>query len=54
MAGGMGMPRTSRGLSTDEEGETAEVGEPPEGDEEAVVVSTLPVLCDSHVEVLLL
>jgi hypothetical protein len=39
----------------DEEGETAEVREPPEGDEEAV--STLPVLCvscDSRVEVLLL
>jgi hypothetical protein len=38
-------------------GETAEVGEPPEGDEEAVVVSTLPVLrvsCDSRVELLLL
>ena len=37
-------------------GETAEVGEPPEGDEEAVV-STLPVLrvsCGSRVEVLLL
>ena len=29
------MPRTSLGLGTDEEGETAEVGEPPEGDEEA-------------------
>jgi hypothetical protein len=41
----------------DEVGETAEVGEPPEGDEEVVVVSTLPVLCvswDSQVEVLLL
>jgi hypothetical protein len=38
-------------------GETAEVGEPPEGDEEVVIVSTLPVLrvsCDSRVEVLLL
>ena len=55
--GRMGMPRTSRGLGPDEVGETAEVGEPPEGDEEAVVVSTLPVLCvscDSRVEVLLL
>jgi len=33
------------------------VGEPPEGDEEAVVVSILPVLrvsCDSGVDVLLL
>lgn len=38
-------------------GETVEVGEPPQGDEEAVVVSTSPVLrvsCDSQVEVLLL
>ena len=49
------MPRTSWGLGTDEEGETAEAGEPPDGDEEAV--STLPVLhasCDSRVDVLLL
>ena len=36
----MGMPRTSCGLGTDEEGETAEVEEPPEGDK----VSTFPVL----------
>jgi hypothetical protein len=38
-------------------GEATEVGEPPQGDEEVVVVSTLPVLrvsCDSQVEVLLL
>jgi hypothetical protein len=51
----MGIPRTSCGLGTDDVGETAEVGEPPEGDEEAD--STLPVLCvswDSRVEVLLL
>ena len=34
-------------------GETAEVGEPPEGEEEAVIFSTLPVLSDSHVDVLL-
>jgi hypothetical protein len=51
--------RVSHPASTllDEVGETAEVGEPPEGDEEAIVVSTLPVLrvsCDSRVEVLLL
>ena len=48
------MPRTSCGLGTDEEGETADVGE-PDGDEEAV--SILPVLrvsCDSRVDVLLL
>jgi hypothetical protein len=40
---GMGMPRTvhPEGFDTDEVGETAEVGEPPEGDKEAVVVSTL-------------
>jgi hypothetical protein len=38
-------------LGTDEVGEMAEVGEPPEGDEEAV--STLPMLWDSRVEVLL-
>jgi hypothetical protein len=47
------MPRTSCGHGTDEEGETADVGE-PDGDE---AVSTLPVLrvsCDSRVEVLLL
>jgi hypothetical protein len=48
------------GHGTDEVGETAEVEEPPEDDvrdEEAVVVSTLPVLCvscDSPVELLLL
>ena len=33
------------------------MGEPPEGDEEGVIMSTLPVLCvscDSRVEVLLL
>lgn len=38
-------------------GETAEVGEPPEGDDEADIVSTLPVLrvsCNSRVGVLLL
>jgi hypothetical protein len=35
-------------------GETAEVGEPLEGDEEVVIVSTLPVLRDSRVDVLLL
>jgi hypothetical protein len=29
-------------------GETAKTGEPPEGEVEAVVVSTLPVLCVSH------
>jgi len=29
-------------------------GEPPEGDEEALVVSALPVLRDSRVDVLLL
>jgi hypothetical protein len=57
--GSMGMPCTvhPEGFDMDEVGETAEVGEPPEGDEEAVVVSTLPVLCiswDSRVEVLLL
>jgi hypothetical protein len=34
----MGMPHTSWGLGKDE------VGEPPEGDEEAVVVTTLAVL----------
>ena len=34
-------------------GETAEVGEPPEGKEEAVIFSTLPVLSNSHVDVLL-
>jgi hypothetical protein len=48
------MPRTSCGIGTDDEGDTADVGE-PDGDEE--VVSTLPVLrvsCDSRVEVLLL
>jgi hypothetical protein len=53
----MGMPRTSYGLGTAELGETAEVGEPAEGDDEAVVVFTRPVLrvsCDSRVEVLLL
>jgi hypothetical protein len=53
----MSIPRTSCGLVTDEEGETAEMGEPSEGDDEAVVVSTLPVLrvsCDSRVDVLLL
>ena len=47
------MPCTSRGLGTDEEGETAKVGEPPDGDEE--VVSILPVLCvscNSRVDVL--
>jgi hypothetical protein len=45
----------ARGLSTDEEGETAEVGEPPEDDDEEVVASTLPVLrvsCNSWVGVL--
>jgi hypothetical protein len=50
----MGMPRTSCGLGTDEGAETAEM-EPSEGDDEAVVASTLPVLrisCDSRVEVL--
>ena len=39
-----GMPRMSGGLSTDGVGETAEVGEPAEGNEEVVVVSALPVL----------
>ena len=29
-------------------------GEPPKGNEKAVIVSALPVLCDSRVEVLLL
>ena len=51
------MPRTSCGLGADDVGETAETGEPAEGDEEAVPDSTLPVLrvsCDSRVEVLLL
>jgi hypothetical protein len=50
------MPRTSCGLGTDEVGETAETGEPAEGDEEAVI-SALPELCvsrDSRVDVLLL
>jgi hypothetical protein len=48
---------TSSGLGTVEVGETAETGGPPEDDEEAVVLTTLPVLrisCDSRVEVLLL
>jgi hypothetical protein len=42
----MGMPRTvyPEGFGMDEVGETAKVGEPPQGNEEAVVVSTLPVL----------
>jgi hypothetical protein len=53
------MPRIVHleGFDTDKVRETAEVGEPPEGDEEAVIVSTLPVLrisWDSRVEVLLL
>jgi hypothetical protein len=51
------MSLTSCGLGTDELRETAEVGEPPEGDNEAVVVSAWPALhvsCDSQVEVLLL
>ena len=52
----MGMLRVgSCGLGMDELGETAETGEPPEGDEEAV--SALPVLrvsWDSRVDVLLL
>jgi hypothetical protein len=41
--GGMGMPRTSRGLGTDEVGETAEMEERPKGEEEAVV--SLHCLC---------
>ena len=49
------MPRTSWRLGTDEEGETAEVGEPPDGNEEAVsVLLVLRVSCDSRVDVLLL
>ncbi len=55
--GGIGIPRTSCGLGTDEVGETAETGEPAEGDEEAVFVSALPELRvsrDSRVDVLLL
>ena len=51
----MDMPRTSCGLRTNEEGDTAEVGEPPEGDNETVVASTLSVpcvSCNSRVEVL--
>ena len=51
----MGVPRTSWGLGTDEVGETAETGEPQEVDEEAVAVSTLPLLrisCDSRVDTL--
>ena len=47
------MPRTSCGLGTDEEGETADVGE-PDGNEEAVsILLVLRVSCDSRVEVLL-
>ena len=55
--GGIGMPCTSCGLGTDEVGETAETGEPTEGDEEALDDSALPVLrvsWDSRVDVLLL
>jgi hypothetical protein len=54
----MGIPRVwSCGLGAPELGETAETGEPAEGDEEAVVVSAFPVLrvsCDARVDVLLL
>ena len=43
------------GLGTDEEGETAEVGEPPDGNEEVVsILLVLRVSCDSRVDVLLL
>jgi hypothetical protein len=57
--GNMGMPRIvyPEGFGMDEVGETAKVGELPQGNEEAAVVSTLPVLrvsWDSRVEVLLL
>jgi hypothetical protein len=53
----IGMPHTSCRLSTDKVGETAKMGEPAEGNEEAVIVSALPELhisCDSQVDVLLL
>jgi hypothetical protein len=48
--GWMAWERTvyNLGAGTGEVGETAETGESPEGEEEAVVVSTLPVLHVSH------
>ncbi len=46
--GGIGMPHTYWGLGTGEVGETAKIGESPEGDEEVVIVFTLPVIHISH------
>ena len=43
-----------RGLGTDEVVETAELGESPEGDKEAIVVPVLCVSCNSQDDVLLL
>ena len=51
---GMGMSCTSWGLGIDEMGETSETGEPPEGEEEVVIVSTLPVLHVLHCRLSLL
>ena len=53
----MGISCASCGLGMDKVGETAETGEPTEGDEEALDDFVLPVLCvswDSRVDVLLL